>query len=102
ALHRLPGAAVTAVSEQKRLEPLQLLSAEVVLAALHDRDLDVASERRGGHRHVVSKQLLLERLGRRRDDDPPAGFERRQQVGEALADTGSGLGDEVATRRERR
>ena len=101
ALHRLPGAGVAPVGEQERLEALELAAAEVVRAALQHLDADVAAERGRGDRDVLREQLLLERLGRGRDDDPPPRLERRDEVGEALADAGARLGDEVLAGRER-
>ena len=47
------------------------------------------------------KQLLLERLRRRRDDDALARGERRDQVGEALARARAGLREQVLARGER-
>ncbi len=81
---------------------MQLATAEVVLAALDDRHRHVTPERGSRERNVVAEQLLLERLGRRGDDDAETRFERRQEIGETLADTGAGLGDEVTAGRERR
>ena len=48
-----------------------------------------------------AEQLFLQRLRRGRDDDPLPRLERRDEVGEALADAGAGLGDEVLADRER-
>ena len=100
-LHRLPGSAGAALRQEERLEALQLAPAEVVLAPFHDRHLELAPERRGGDRHVVSKELLLQRLRRGRDDHPLPRLEGRQQVREALADARPGLRNEVPAGGER-
>ena len=100
ALHRLPGARVTPLGHQERLEALQLPAADVVLAPLEHRDGQLAAERAGGDRHVLVQELLLQRLRRRRDDDALTRLERRQEVREALPDARARLGDEVLTRRE--
>ena len=86
----------------EQLEPVQAMPAEVVLAALQHGDANLASERGSGDRHVLRQQLLLERLRRRRDDHAPAGLERRDQVGEALARPCPRLGEEVLPHRKRR
>ena len=101
ALHRLPGAGVAAVGEQERLEALQLAAAQVVRAALQHLDADVASDRGCGDRDVLREQLLLERLGRGGDDHAAPRLERRDEIGEALADAGARLGDEMLAGRER-
>ena len=100
-LHRLPGAGVAAVGEQERLEALQLAAAEVVRPSLEHLHPHVPSDRGCGDRDVLGEQLLLERLGRRRDDDPPPGLECGDQIGEALPDAGARLGDEMLAGLER-
>ena len=80
---------------------MQVLAAEVVLAALQHRDPHLAPERGRGGRDVVREQLLLERLRRRRDDDALPGLERRDQVREALPHAGPGLREQVPPGRER-
>ena len=94
-LHRLPRRAVVPAREQERLEALQLPPAEVVRAALEDARVDRPADRGRRDRHVLAEQLLLQRLRRGRDDDALSRLERRDQVGEALADAGPGLGDEM-------
>ncbi len=94
-LHRLPGAGVAAVCEQERLEALQLPAAEVVRATLQHLDTDVPPDRSRRDRDVLREQLLLERLGRGGNDHAPPGLERRNEIGEALADAGACLGDEM-------
>ena len=100
-LHRLPRAPVAAVGQQRRLEAVQLAAAEVVLAALDHRHRYVTPECGSRERDVVAKQLLLKRLGRGGHHDPQPRLERGQEIGEALADAGAGLGDEVPAGRER-
>ena len=87
-------------AHQERLEALQLAAADVVLAALQHRYRQLTAERPRCDRHVLVKELLLQRLGRGRDDHALSGLERRQQVGKALPDAGAGLGDEVLPGRE--
>ena len=84
-LQRLERLLVARVAKQHRAEALELLAADIVLAALEHRDPDLAPERARRRGHVLGEQLLLERLRRGRDDDALPRLERRQQVGEALA-----------------
>ena len=100
ALHRLPRRAVVPAGEQERLKALQLPPAEVVRAPLEDARVDLAADRRRRDRNVLAEELLLERLRRGRDDDALSRLERRDQVGEALADARSGLGDEMLAGQE--
>jgi hypothetical protein len=101
--HRVEGGGVLGAREELSAEELvavQAVAAEIVLAALEDGHADVAPERGRRHRHVLREELLLERLGRGRDDDAPAGFERRDQVGEALTCPRAGLGEQMLLERE--
>ena len=100
-LHGLPGPAVATLGEQDGLKARELAAAEVVLAALQHLDPHSTAQRGSRDGHVVPEQLLLQRLRRRRDHDPEAGRQSRDQVREALADPGAGLGDEVLAGRER-
>ena len=100
-LERLERLLVARVAQEHRPEALQLLAADVVLAALEHGDAHLAAERARRGRHLLREQLLLQRLRRRRDDDPLPGLERREQVAEALAGARAGLRDEVLARRER-
>ena len=51
--------------------------------------------------HVLRQQLLLERLGRGRDDDAAARVERGEEVAEALAGARAGLREQVLLGGER-
>ncbi len=74
---------------------MQTPAAEIVLAPLEHRAPDLAPERLGRSRYVLREQLLLQGLRRRGDYDALARVERRNQVGQALADTGARLREEV-------
>ena len=71
------------------------MAAEVVGAALHVADAQVAEERfeKG---HVAEEELVLQGLGAGGDDDALAGAQGGQQVGEGFAGAGAGFDDEVA------
>ena len=59
-LQLLPGGLVARVAEQHRPEALQLLAAEVVLAALEHHDVDLAPERPRGRRHLARRAAAPE------------------------------------------
>ncbi len=92
---------VARVAQEHRPEALELLAAEVVLAALEHSYAHVTTERAGRCRNVLGEQLLLERLGRGSDDHALPRLERGDQVGEALPRAGAGLGHEVIAIRKR-
>jgi hypothetical protein len=71
------------------------VAAEVVGAALHVADAQVAEERleKG---HVAEEELVLEGLGAGGDDDALAGAQGGQQVGEGFAGAGAGFDDQMA------
>jgi len=73
----------------------QLVAAEVVGAALHIADAQVA-EQGFEEGNIAEEELVLERLGAGRDDDALAGAQGRKQVGERFAGAGAGLDDQVA------
>ncbi len=100
-LHRLPGGPVAAAGIELGLEALELPAAEVVLPALEQLDPHRPSGDGSRDRDVRAQQLLLQRLGGGRDDDAQPGGERGHEVGEALADAGARLGDQVVAARER-
>ena len=52
-------------------------------------------------RQILRRQLVLQRLGRRGDDDRRPGLDRRYEVGQGLAGAGSRLDDEVTTGADR-
>ncbi len=101
---RVEGAAVLLLREERpaeELEAVQAVPADVVVAALQHRDVDLAAERGRGAGHVLGEELLLERLRRRRDDDAEPRVERGNQVGEALAGPGARLGQQMPPPRDR-
>ncbi len=79
-------------AEAARLrEGTEAQQAEVVPAALHHRDVQVAAERPGQERDVLADELLLQVLGAGGDDHAPPQLHRGQQVGEGLAGARPGL-----------
>ena len=68
--------------------------AEVVRAALEQRDARVASEGAADERQIVLEQLLLKMAGAGGDHDPAAAGDGGNEVREGLAGPGSGLADE--------
>ena len=80
----------------------QPLQAHVVRAALQHGPVEIASEVFGEEREVLRGQLILEGLGRRRHHDSGVGLDRRDQVGEGLAGTGTRLDDQMSSVRDRR
>ena len=73
----------------------ELVAAEVVGAALHVADAQVA-EQRFEEGNVAEVELVLQGLGAGGDDDALAGAQGGQQIGEGFAGAGAGLDDEVA------
>ena len=90
------GDLVEAAEAARLAERLVAEEAEVVAAALHDRDAEVAAEGAGQERDVLAEELLLEVLGAGGDDDAAAQLHRGQQVGQGLAGAGAGLGQQHA------
>jgi hypothetical protein len=80
----LPGAA----------EPMQ---AEIARATLQERHRHRQVERAAKARQIAEEELVLERLGRGAEQRPGTAEQRRDEVGEGLADAGAGLDDERAT-----
>ena len=73
----------------------ELAAAEVVGAALHIADAQLAEE--GFEEGNIAKvELILEGLGSGGDDDALAGAQGGQQVGEGFAGAGARLDDEMA------
>jgi hypothetical protein len=102
--HRLERDPVLGSREERaaeKAEPLEPVSAQVVLPPLQNGDSDVVSERRGGERDVLRQELLLERLRRGRDDEAEPRVERRDEVGEALARPRARLREQVRSPAER-
>ena len=81
------------------LQSDELVAAEVVGAALHVADAELA-EQGFEEGNVAEVELILEGLGSGGDDDALAGAQGGQQVGQGLAGSGAGLDDEVAAFRE--
>ncbi len=100
-LEGVPARLVAGIAQQHRPEARELLAAHVVLPALQHGDRDLPAERQRRSRDVLGQQLALERLGRRGDNHPPAGLERRQQIRQALAGARPGLCDEMLPRGKR-
>ena len=73
------------------------LPADVVAPSLQDREVERRreAEPRLHLGKVLLGQLVLQRLGRRGDDDLLAAQRRRDEVGQRLAGSGPGLDDEV-------
>ena len=71
------------------------MAAEVVGAALHVADAQLAKQR-FEERNVAEEELVLQGLGAGGDDDALAGAQGGQQVGQGLAGAGAGLDDQVA------
>jgi ABC-type branched-subunit amino acid transport system ATPase component len=77
------------------------VQAQVVRAALQERDTRRAAKRARDHRQVAVEELVLERARAGRDDDLPAREQRRHEIGEGLAGARAGLDRERAAARER-
>jgi hypothetical protein len=77
------------------------LPAKIVLAALEDGHVHVATEcgRRKGH--VVRQQLRLQRLRRRRHHDAQPRLQSRNEIGEALSRAGARLREQMLAPTER-
>ena len=73
----------------------ELVAAEVVGAALHVADAQLA-EQGFEEGNVAEEELVLQGLGAGGDDDALAGAEGGQQIGEGFAGAGAGFDDEVA------
>ena len=73
---------------QRRLEPVP---AQIVVAALEQRDARGPSDDGAEQRQVAREQLVLERARTGRNDRAPAGQQHRQQIRERLADAGARL-----------
>ena len=78
----------------------ELVAAEVVGAALHVADAQVAQQR-FEKRNVAEVELVLQRLGAGGDDDALAGAQGGQQIGQGFAGAGAGFDDQVAAFGER-
>jgi hypothetical protein len=102
ARHGVTLAVVEGRQQPLRHEPVRAQVAEVVGAALHHLDVEVDAERSLDERQVLADDLVLQVLRARRDDHLQTRGNRGEQVGERFADTGPGLGDELAAALQRR
>jgi hypothetical protein len=75
----------------------EMVGADVIGAALEQRDFGRRLKRIADHRQVLVEQLVLQGLGAGRDDHLAARAQRRHQVGKGLARAGPRLGDEHRT-----
>ena len=94
----------------RALKPRKLLAAkgdpepvlaQVVGTTLEQRDLDRPAERLAHERQVAVVELVLQRPGSRRHDDPAPRVERGHEVGERLARAGAGLDHQRGAKVER-
>ena len=82
------------VQHRLRGEVVELLAAEIIAAALHVADAQLA-EMLAQERNVFEEELLLQGLGAGGDDDALARANDRQQVRQRLAGAGARFDDEV-------
>jgi hypothetical protein len=73
---------------------LQVIVADVVGAPLEQGRSDGNTEGSAHRRQVAPVELILQRLGSRRDNDLAGGQKRRHQIREGLAGAGSSLAHE--------
>ena len=78
-----------------RRRAFQMMMADVVGAALEQRDGHRCGERLAHHGQVAIEELVLQGLGAGGDDDLAAGQQRRHEVGEGFAGTRAGLDDQL-------
>ena len=79
---------------------LEVMVADVVGAALEQRDGDRRGQRVADQRQVAFEQLILKRLGARRYDDLAAVEQRGNEIGERLASAGARFRDERLAQRD--
>ena len=75
---------------------LEVVVADVVGAALQQRDGHRHAQRVAHQRQVAFEQLILQSLGAGGDDHLAAVQQRGDEIGERLAGAGAGLGDKLA------
>ena len=80
---------------------LEMMVADVVRAALEQRERDRNLQRVAHERQVALEELVLQRLGAGGHDHLAAVQERRHEIREGLAGAGAGLGDQCAAARDR-
>ena len=81
---------------------LEMVVADVVGAALEQRERHRDTQRIAHERQVALEQLVLQRLGAGGDDHLAAVEQRGNEIGEGLAGAGAGFGDQLPTRRDGR
>ena len=81
---------------------LEMMVADVVRAALEQRERHRELQRVADERQVALEELVLQRLGAGGDDDLAAVEQRRDEIGEGLAGAGAGFGDQRAALRDGR
>ena len=79
---------------------MNFLPTEKIGAALHQGGLQIRREILLQEGHVLLEELLLQRLGRRRNDHTAAAANRGDQVGERLAGASARFNDDVLVLRE--
>jgi len=80
-----------AVERALRDEPRHAVGAEVVAAALEQRDLHGIADRAGDERHILGVQLVLQGACPGRHQHPQPGEQRRHEIREGLAGAGARL-----------
>ncbi len=79
----------------------EMVVADVVGAALEERERDRHAERGAHERQIALEELVLQRLRTRGDDDLAAVLERGDEIGERLAGAGARFGDQRCPRANR-
>ncbi len=77
---------------------LQMMVADIVRAALEQRERDRELQRIANERQVALEQLVLQRLGAGGDDHLAAVEQRGNEIREGLARAGAGFGDQCGPR----
>ena len=67
------------------------MAAQIICAAFQQTDADIHRECATHQRQIGMKELILQVPGAGGNDDALAGDDRRYEVGEGLADTGTGF-----------
>src|SRR3984893_6525126 len=75
-----------------------MMVADVVAAALEQRDRHRHLQRIADERQIALEELILQRLGAGGDDHLATGEERGHEVSESLAGSGARFGEQLAAR----